>query len=55
MSIPKADSHRQRLLAEALQLARQEDTSTTSQRLATIQADLQSFAHSIHRQPIPRP
>lgn len=53
MSIPKADPHRQRLLAEALQLARQEDTSTTSQRLATIQADLQSFAHSIHRQPIP--
>lgn len=53
MSIPKADPHRQRLLAEALQLARQEETNTASQRLAAIQSDLQRFAHSIHRHPIP--
>ncbi|KAI9132506.1 hypothetical protein [Acaryochloris sp. CCMEE 5410] len=53
MSIPKADPHRQRLLAEALQLARQEDTSTVSQRLAAIQTDLQRFTHRVHRQPIP--
>lgn len=53
MSIPKADPHRQHLLAEALQLARQRDTSISSARLAAIQAELQCFTHTIHREPIP--
>lgn len=53
MSIPKADPHRQRLLAEALQLARQGDTNVSSQRLAEIQAELQRFTHTIHQEPIP--
>lgn len=53
MSIPKANPHRQRLLAEALQLARQKDSSIASQRLAEIQAELQRFTHTIHHEPIP--
>lgn len=53
MSIPKADPHRQRLLAEALQLARQEDTPITAQRLTDLQTELQRFTHRIHRAPIP--